>query len=406
MRPATRWPACWGSSSGSDLSADGDAAPAPEAWRGQYMDGLTAAVTDVRLAAEGEALIGRTPGGGGDGDGDGDGGGDGSGGGAGGGGEPLFRWPLARLRVEPLGDGRVSISCADAPDAALTTAAHDAAANLALPGAMRPARSRLRAILAYGGGALAVAALVYVNLDPLARAIARRVPPSYEAELGLGLADLLERQYCETEEARRALATLARRIGVAAPPPMHVLDADIINAFTFPGGVVVVTRGLLAEAAGPDELAGIVAHEIEHVQQRHVMIHVVRSGILTAAWQATLGDYAGLFVVDPKTAFDIASLRFSRDDEREADRGAIARLDAAGISRVPFRRFFERMRAKTDAIPPWLTNHPASAERIAAIGDDGGAVQRTPALSPEDWAALKAGCAGGTRGGGGETQRR
>jgi predicted Zn-dependent protease len=124
------------------------------------------------------------------------------------------------------------------------------------------------------------------------------------------------------------------------------------------------------------------------------MVHMVRSSLMTVAWQATLGDYSGLFVVDPKTAVDIANLRFSRDDEREADQGARDRLDAAGISRAGFRQFFQRIQGKTDKIPPWLSNHPASAERAGALGEDVGAVVRTPAASPEDWAALRAGCAG------------
>jgi predicted Zn-dependent protease len=129
------------------------------------------------------------------------------------------------------------------------------------------------------------------------------------------------------------------------------------------------------------------------VRQRHVMVHVVRGGMLTALWQATVGDFSGLLIVDPKTAVDVANLRFSRDDEREADRGALQRLDAGAVSRAGFRAFFERMRDKTDKVPAWLSNHPASAERIGAITDEVGAIQRTPALTDREWAELKAGCA-------------
>jgi predicted Zn-dependent protease len=125
------------------------------------------------------------------------------------------------------------------------------------------------------------------------------------------------------------------------------------------------------------------------------MIRFVRTSMLTALWQASVGDYSGLFVIDPRTALDVASLRFSRDDERDADEGALARLDTAHISREGFGAFFDRMREKTDLVPAWLSSHPASAERIATIR---GAAARTDdrsasrALSSADWAALKGGC--------------
>jgi len=71
---------------------------------------------------------------------------------------------------------------------------------------------------------------------------------------------------------------------------------------------------------------------------------------------------------------------------------SLQRLDAARVSVAGFRQFFDRMKGKTDSVPPWLSNHPSSAERAAALGAEVGAVARTPALSPEDWATLRAGC--------------
>jgi predicted Zn-dependent protease len=284
------------------------------------------------------------------------------------------------------------VTCAQAPDAHLATSTAEVEVYLTpARGGLRAARPRWQRGLAYGLGAVAVGAMIYLNLDPVARGIARRIPPSYEASVGQSLAALLAKSYCETPAARAALRRLSDRLGGGATE-LHVLDADMVNAFTLPGGVVVVTRGLIAEAKSADEVAGVLAHELEHVKRRHVMIHMVRSSLMTVAWQATLGDYSGLFVIDPKTAMDIANLRFSRDDEREADLGARDRLDAAGISRAGFRQFFDRLKDKTDKVPPWLSNHPASAERAVTMGQDVGAVVRTPAASAEDWAALRAGC--------------
>jgi Zn-dependent protease with chaperone function len=334
------------------------------------MDGQTAAVHELALAVEDGALVGRD-----------------------GAGVERLRWSTGALRSETFEDDRLRLTSPAAPGASLETDAIDAAIALGDARgvlARRPRRSVQ--ILAYTIGAVVAAALVYASVDPLSRVVARRIPRAYEEQLGLGLAQVLAKRYCETPDAHAALGRLADRLGRGAAE-LHILDADMVNAFTFPGGVVIVSKGLLAEAQSPDEVAGVVAHELEHATRRHVMIQVVRTSLLTVAWQATIGDYSGLLVVDPKTAADVANLRFSRDAEREADQGARARLDAAHISVEPFRRFFERLQAKTDKVPPWLSNHPASAERASALGHDVGAVVRTPALSDADWKALRAGCA-------------
>lgn len=350
----------------------------PAAWRGDFTDGQTAVVYPVALAIEGGDLVGR----------------DIADSGTSVAGMERLRWPAAAVSSRPLDGQRVTLTCALLPEAMLTTRASDAAARLpdTHRGRLRRTWPRWQAALAYGVGAVAVAALIYVNLDPLARAVARRIPPSYEAQIGQGLGTLLLKNDCATPAARAVLERLIVRLGGGASE-VHILGTDVVNAFTLPGGAVVITRGLIAEAASPDEVAGVLAHELEHVKRRHVMIHVVRSGLLTALWQAAVGDYSGLFVIDPKTAMDVADLRFSRDAEREADLGARDRLDAARISRAGFRRFFDRIRSKTDVIPPWLSNHPSSAERAGTLGDDPGALPRTPALTDQDWATLRAGCA-------------
>jgi len=341
---------------------------------GRYVDGLTAAVHEVVLLIEDGHLVGV------------------------GGGDELFRWPAASLVCEETDAGRVRISCRATGEAAVTTEA-DVASGLGLRGAPGPSdltgrkrRRRRRLAAAFAGGIGAVAVGFYVSLTPIARAIAFHVPPSAEASLGRGLAAVIETQYCETPAARASAEALASRLG-APGTALHIMDTDTVNAFTFPGGDVILTRGLLEKAEGPDEIAGVLGHELEHVRLRHVMIRFVRTSIMTALWQASVGDYSGLFVIDPKTALDVAGLQFSRDDERDADRGALERLDRAHISHEGFAAFFERLQAKTDAIPAWMSSHPASAERITNIRSSGPPKgETTPALSAHDWTALKSGC--------------
>jgi Zn-dependent protease with chaperone function len=351
-----------------------------EPWRARYVDGHTAAIHDVILDVADEALIGRRAT-------------DAT---------VAFTWPRAALSIEvlepgaPGRPGTTVIRCSGMADASVTTDDAAAAAWLGtvVPAARHPHPRRLPWALAFGLGTLALAGTFYASLTPIARAVARHVPPRVEADLGQGLSLVLATQYCETPEARAALSHLAVRLGALPSTELHILDAEAVNAFTFPGGVVVVTRGLLGEARGPDEVAGVLAHELEHVRSRHVTIRFIRGSLMTLLWQASVGDYSGLLVVDPKTALDVANLRFSRDDEREADRGALTRLAAAHVSHHGFEQFFERMRAKTDAIPAWLSSHPASAERLEHLRTAAAAAgSTTAALGAPEWDKLKHGCA-------------
>jgi Zn-dependent protease with chaperone function len=349
-----------------------------DSWRGRYVDGRTAVVRDVALNARDGALIGRVL------DAlDAD--------------VELFHWPRAALTFEILEPGVVTIRSRDSPDAAVTVTTVNAEAMRQL-GCAAPATTRIgrrgRALM-FGVGAVALAGTFYACLTPIARAVANHVPPAIEADLGQGLSALLATQYCDTKAARTALSHLAVRLGASPRMELHVLESDSDNAFTFPGGVVIVTRGLIDHAHGPDEVAGVLAHELEHVRLRHVTIRFVRGSLMTVLWQASVGDYTGMLAVDPKTAFDLANLRFSRDDERAADQGALDRLAAAHVSSKGLQDFFERLAPKTGAAPAWLSSHPASAERLGHIRRAGAGPTNSvqAALSAADWNALKQGCA-------------
>jgi len=153
---------------------------------------------------------------------------------------------------------------------------------------------------------------------------------------------------------------------------------------------------ILDDAQRPEELAGVLAHELEHVARRHVMAQVVRSVILTTGWQLTAGDFAGLMAIDPSTTLEIASRRFSREAEKEADEGAIRRLRHANLSSRGLSDFFPRIERSTDVVPEWLSTHPASAARRKALLDSDDAAPGPSAgeLPRQDWQAIKEACSG------------
>ena len=316
-------------------------------------------------------------------------------------GERLDGWPLKDLRVEVLPDGRaVEVRHPGWPDAMLMSMGDGLTEALRGAGVRvhgLPRGGHLRNLLiANALGVIVLVAGGYLALPYIAGALAKHVPMTLEKSMGDQIDLLLDGSYCESASGQQALLALQRRIeGPAAPPrELRILNMAVPNAFTFPGGRIVMTKGLMSEAESADELAGILAHEIQHVKQRHIMTHVIRGTILSAAWAATAGDFTGIMVIDPTTAFQIANLRFSRADEESADRGAVAMLDAVTISRDGMVKFFDRLKEKSDVVPQWLSTHPSSARRARELAGPGPVTtgKGEPVLSPAHWNDLKKAC--------------
>jgi Zn-dependent protease with chaperone function len=348
----------------------------PEGFSAELMDGASAEVKAVAVALAGDRLQLRSA-------------------------DRAFleEWPLAGLGVDPLVEGVLHLTHGDHPGALLSSSDAELRAVLLAAG-VAPRRREARATIAhaafYAATIACAVALFVAGLPALSAAIARRVPTAMEEQIALPMHALFEGRYCRSGGSHRALSTLVERLRLPGDPfyphaRTEIVDLPVVNAFTFPGGSVVVTRALVDEAQTPEELAGVVAHEMEHAARRHVLAQVVRSAILTTGWQLTVGDFSGLMAIDPATTMQIASRSFSRDAEREADQGALRRLRNAGFSSSGLASFFERIEDRTDKVPEWLSTHPTSAARRKSLsGSDGG--KDVAALSIREWDSIKQAC--------------
>jgi predicted Zn-dependent protease len=129
-----------------------------------------------------------------------------------------------------------------------------------------------------------------------------------------------------------------------------------------PGGVIVVHTGLIRATRRPEELAGVLAHEVQHVEQRHSLKAVIKEAGLRGLWAALSGDLGGTLA--GQAALELGALRFSRDAEREADARGFETLVARDIDPAGMVDFFGTMAQRTGASPPaWLSTHPASEAR-------------------------------------------
>ena len=160
-----------------------------------------------------------------------------------------------------------------------------------------------------------------------------------------------------------------------------VVDNPVINAFALPGGFIGVHTGLLEATRNEDELAGVLAHEVAHVTQRHIArsIHASqRQSILSTAIMlgAILAGAAGVGGDAMQGAIAVAQgsaaqsqINFTRQNEYEADRVGISALAAAGFNPQGMGSFFEVMsRGMTPheyRMPEFLRTHPVSSARIA-----------------------------------------
>jgi predicted Zn-dependent protease len=174
--------------------------------------------------------------------------------------------------------------------------------------------------------------------------------------------------YVERVGQRVAAASAGTR---ALPVRFVVLSApDQVNAFAIPGGTIYVFSGLLLRAKSEGELAGVLAHEVGHVTERHVAQQLVTQYGLSALTAAALGGNPG---VPAQIAASLVQngllLKYTRDQEREADRDAVQALAKVGVSADPLANFFQRLAASenTPAFLAFLQTHPAPAERAANV---------------------------------------
>jgi predicted Zn-dependent protease len=151
-----------------------------------------------------------------------------------------------------------------------------------------------------------------------------------------------------------------------------------------------VFKGAIDEISDPDALAGVVAHEIAHVRRRHVTEALIRELGIGALIRLFAGDVGA-------NAEQIISLSYTRDNESEADSDAIAKLKRAGISPRPTAELFQQLSKELGEghtyNAEFLQSHPLSgkrARRFAAAEEKG--VRYTPALSDEEFDALKLMC--------------
>jgi predicted Zn-dependent protease len=172
----------------------------------------------------------------------------------------------------------------------------------------------------------------------------------------------------------RVLAAHAK--GARYPYSFSVANYREINAFALPGGPVWVNRGAMQAAASESQLASVLAHEIAHISQRHAaqqLSNAMVTNLGLSLLGALLGNSggAGAANIAARYVASGAFLKFSRDDEREADRigaGIMARAgwDSHGMIEL-METIREQERRDPGSVEAFFSNHPSPKDRIALL---------------------------------------
>jgi predicted Zn-dependent protease len=174
-----------------------------------------------------------------------------------------------------------------------------------------------------------------------------------------------------TEYVNRVGQNIVRNSDAKVPFTIKVIDDETVNAFALPGGFFYVNSGLILAAENEAELAGVMAHEIAHVAARHATKQATKGQIMNLASIPLIffGGPAG-FAVREAAGFAVpmSFLKFSRDNEREADLLGVEYAYAAGYDPAEFVHFFETLKArekkKASTIAKAFSTHPMTEDRI------------------------------------------
>lgn len=233
------------------------------------------------------------------------------------------------------------------------------------------------------------------------------ISPEQEKQLG---ADFLRHartvlKIVDDPELSEYVQHLGDRLVAHSGGPTHhfhfyIIEDPTLNAFAVPGGYVFVHTGLILAAQNESELAAVLAHEISHVQQRHIPRMMADAKRTTLPAMAALiaalvlGSQAGGQGAEAAIAATTAGLTqhqltFSRRFEQEADDIGMRTLAAAGFDPHGMPDFFERLqtwaRLNETSLPPFLRDHPVTATRIA---ESEARADRYPVPKPEDQTAF------------------
>ncbi|WP_375157101.1 M48 family metallopeptidase [Bradyrhizobium sp. RDT46] len=326
------------------------------------------------------------------------------------GGAPV-RWAYADIRRADSPSGILRLSCTAAPplarleirDAAL---AADVTARCMRLDEHRTSRRGVAKIVGWSvAAAVSIVCVVLFGVPLAADRLAPLVPKPVERRIGdaaeVQVKTIFGRNACEDPAGKAAFTKLVNRLRDAAgldddTMTAGVLPTSVPNAFALPGGKVFVLKGLLDKAESPDELAGILAHELGHLKHYDNMRGLIYNGGTSFLIGLLFGDVTGSSAVIFASR-SLVEASYSREAETAADTFAIEVMHKLGRSPKPAAELMFRITGKEggSTLTTILASHPLTEDRLARMTREDRPASGPPLLTDKEWQSLKLICGSG-----------
>lgn len=248
--------------------------------------------------------------------------------------------------------------------------------------------------------AVSIVGVVWFGVPLAADRLTPLVPQALERRLG-SVADrqittLFGAKTCTNEAGKAAFNRLITALREAAAMDNSVeaavLATPVPNALALPGGKLYLFEGLLAKAQSPDEIAGILAHEIGHLRHRDSTRNLIYNGGTSFLIGLLFGDITGssglIFA-----SRSILTASYTREAEQGADLFSIDLMQKLGRPTKPMGELLFRVTGKQGENPfSILASHPLTEDRLKRMSEVQQTSDGAPLLTPQEWTALKAIC--------------
>src|ERR1700686_3091185 len=320
--------------------------------------------------------------------------------------ETVTEWPYADIRRADSPSGTLRLTCLTAP-ALARLEIRDAAVAAELSSRCTrldeniPGRRGVATIIGWSlAAAVSIVVVVLFGVPLAADRLTPLVPQAFERRLG----DVAEGQVktlfggriCDNPSGQAAFAKLVNAVreaaGLDTSIQTAVLATPIPNAFALPGGKVYLFNGLLAKAENPDEIAGVLAHELGHLRHRDGTRNLIYNGGTSFLIGLLFGDVTGSSALIFASR-SLVTASYSREAEQNADTFAIDVMHRLGRPTKAMGELLFRITGNEgDKGLSFLANHPLTEDRLARMSSEDRPPSGAPLLTPEEWKSLKSIC--------------
>ena len=263
---------------------------------------------------------------------------------------------------------------------------------------------------------LIFSAYVFIKTVPsfLADQMVEKIPIEWEVTVGqtiLKMFPVVQKPDQEVIKVLQDTVDILKQSLQGTPPPydlkVYILPVEQVNALALPGGPIVIFEGLIDKAESPEELAGVLAHEIQHILLRHSTRGILRNMAESMLVTIFLGDMNSVMEGIVQLAGQLETLGLSREMEAEADQKGMELILAANTDPHGMIRIFEKLMqeeskelpqgktvSKENDFSSYFSTHPSSQNRLARLEKQMRSHENriwTPLFPNLDWNEIKPG---------------